>query len=1302
MGQVFRAWDEELQRVVALKFLMPPGTGETEEALVAMLRQEARAIAGLDHENIVRIFDIGEWRDAPGAPYVPYLVMECLEGESLGSLLKRERPGLLRTLSIFHCVARGLAHAHERSLIHRDLKPSNVFLTREGAVKLLDFGLAQLMDLGGAGVPHRPMAGTPAYMAPEQWRGEPQDARTDLWSMGVMLYEFLTGELPYAGPSLEKLRAGVIASEPVPSVRERAPEVPREVAQLVAALLEKEAPRRLSRAATLAEWLRRLEQQLGPWRAEPHALGTQYRKVTLVSCRLVGRSRLSERLDPEDALEMEEDFHRGCSQVILRHGGFVTHLLGDEVLACFGYPVAREDDSERAVRAGLDLQRYFREQPARGPGPSLRVAVGIHTDSMVFTVPSQGTPGAGPAIQGEAPRRASRLAEQAGPGGVVLGGTTRERVLGTFDTEPLDLPDSWRVLRERKAVTRFQRVLATGTLTRLVGRERELQALLGRWAEAQEGRGSFVFVSGEAGIGKSRLIQELLGRASPEPAFLFQAQCWEQLGSSTFAPVIELLWRLLQLEPRALQPWELKGQLLSRLEALGMLGDGRLESRHVDGLISLLSPAPAEEASPPMQPVDPQREERQKILEALRALLSRMTERGPVLAVLEDLHWSDPSTLELLEGLLGSVSRERLLVVLSARTGFQLPWAPRLGLHRLELGRLSEESAAHLVREAARERMLPEATVSQLVARTDCIPLFIVEMTRQALHCDPASIPVTLHELLASRLDALPPRQRLLLWFGAGVGRRFTRPLLAALTRRSEAELREDLEALVTAGILAQDDSSEPGYQFHHALLQEVAWGSLPRRRRREFHRHIAHVLEVRFPDVVDTRPEVLAHHYTAAGEKVVALRYRTRAVELAFQRWAILEAIDHVRHALALLRALPDASQRSAEEMQLLNALGISLMRTQGYDVPEIKQIHARTLELFDREGESLPYLDQLWMWLCNYFIVGGHLLPASELAERLLSLGRKREDAALTARAYRFLAIILRERGELVRSLELIDRARALSSEDMYLDAPIAPLYFESQVEDAIFICYMRLFLGDVQQAWRSGLAALTRARELNQPATLVYALIFLAGIARFQRDARHALEWAEEGMSLASRTGLKPMEQAARVLRGWAMAELGLRQEGVEVMRDALEQWRRMESWLFVPYFQSLLAEVLGSLGQVREGLASVEEALDAMKERGIRFLVPELHRTRGELLWLRGMHAEAMRCLLRARIEARRQRAALLELRATVSLSRLLRDQGKKEQARRRLVRACHGARVEPQAVDLQDARGLLEQLSPQLR
>ncbi|HYO70167.1 MAG TPA: protein kinase, partial [Archangium sp.] len=660
MGLVFRARDEELQREVALKFILPR-TGRDGQWLISMLRQEARAIAQLDHENIVRIFDVAEWVGASWEPRVPFLVMECLEGESLAALLHREqRLGVRRAVELMGAVAAGLAHAHGRHIVHRDLKPSNVFITRKGTVKLLDFGLAWLTSTSSSPLPYLPTAGTPPYMSPEQWRGGAQDERTDLWSAGVMLYEMLTGELPYPSATLEELRTQVVSPGPVPRLRARRPDVPEEVEAVVATALAKEPQERLHSAAELRDSLRRVEERLGPWREEPRSVAPQRRQVTLVSCRLVGLTGLAGALDPEDFSELEAGFQKSCSEIIQRLGGSITTCVGDEVLACFGYPVAREEDAERAVLAGIrlagSLPGELGERFCSFALGSLAVRVGIHTETVVFDDILPELRGRTPTIQGEAPRIASWLARQAGSGAVVLSHATCILVRPAFESEALGTHtfeglsgarhvEAWRVTRPRKAVFRFDRALALRTLSPLVGREDELRQLLGAWERAREGQGSFVLVSGEAGIGKSRLIQELGLRASSATPLRLRCQCWSQFANSAFHPIVEMLQHLFRLDAEG-SP----GDHLARLEAhLGPLG---LAPEHMALIAAFLS-LPVKENLPILQ-LSPDRQ-KERTFEALAELLLRMARLRPVLAVVEDLHWADPSTLELLGAMLGRV-----------------------------------------------------------------------------------------------------------------------------------------------------------------------------------------------------------------------------------------------------------------------------------------------------------------------------------------------------------------------------------------------------------------------------------------------------------------------------------------------------------------------------------------------------------------------------------------------------------------------------------------------------------------------
>ena len=802
MGWVMRAWDAQLQRVVALKFLVPS------EALVDVALREARFIARLDHENIVRVFDVQEWRPPPGELRIPFLVMECLEGEPLAALMRRERLGLRRALELMSSVAAGLAHAHEHHIVHRDLKPSNVFLTHRGTVKLIDFGLAHLTQASTSATALLPIAGTPPYMAPEQWRGEALDERTDIWGAGVLLYEMLTGELPYPSGSLKELREKVLSPEPVPSLRERHPELPWALESLLAVALAKDPAKRLISAAELQEELRELEEQLRPGPGPSRARAPERRQVTLVACWLEGLSSLSRALDPEDFGELEAAFQRAFTKVIQQHGGFVTLAMGNEAQACFGYPVAHEQDSERAVRAGLLLTSAIQEalqprlwaQPQKAP---LEVKVGIHTDLVVLDSGSPDAPdtrGGATRIQGEAPRLAAWLAQQSGPGEVLLSHEAHVLVQRAFDIRPLgprgfegsrQLP-VYRVVRARQSASRFDRMLTQGErLSALVGRERELGELLARWKEARKGQGGFVLLHGEAGIGKSRLLQELREGLSSEPVLDLRFQCWSRPDASALPPVAEVAHRLLSFSPGGTPQRHLE-ELETKLGAL----DLSLEHVHALGVFLSL---PVPESSPVHRSTPERRMER--TYEALVDLLSGVAGARPVLFAVEDVHWADSTWRGLLDHMFECVEGTRTLVVLSARPEFHPAWHSRAAFHLLPLERLAPGLAANLVRGVAGARELPEETVRELVERTDGIPLFIEELTRRVLEGEEvASVPVTLHELLLARLDLLPSRQKSLAQLAAVVGRSFSQALLAALAGRDISELWHELAGLVEAG----------------------------------------------------------------------------------------------------------------------------------------------------------------------------------------------------------------------------------------------------------------------------------------------------------------------------------------------------------------------------------------------------------------------------------------------------------------------------------------------------------------------
>ncbi|WNG32514.1 protein kinase [Archangium violaceum] len=1289
MGQVFRARDETLRREVALKFLLPrPGF---EELALA----EARAVARLDHENIVRIFDVAEWSRTPGRDRVPFLVMECLEGESLAALLERERPTLRRALEMLEAIASGLAHAHARGIVHRDLKPGNVFLTREGAVKLLDFGLSYL-----AVEPVRsklqPIGGTPAYMAPEQWRGEAQDPRTDIWAAGVVLYELLTGEPPFQGATMAELRERVTSAEPAPLVRVRHPEVPRQVEVLLATALAKEPARRFSSALELREELRELRGRLlgarrqvrGPT-AEP-----QRRQVTLVSCQLGGLA-LAEggaTLDTEDVGELELAFHEACVELVERHGGSVALSMGGEVLASFGWTQGREDDSERAVRAALQLTGELRgtlqQRLPHLPLSGVFVRGGVHTELMAV----------GPRLQGEASKMAVWLARQAGPGGVAISDSTWKLVRGAFLHEPLGIHsfeglsgsvrmDVHRVVGEREVASRFDRSRVAGSLSPLVGRERELGLLLELWEQARRGQGSFVLVSGEAGIGKSRLIEALCEHVA-ESSSLIRVQCWSRFSTHALHPVIELLQMAVGIQPEDAPPLRLE-KLEERMRQLRM----PQEDTH---MLALLLSLPIPKDSPVLQ-LTPERL-RERTFASLACFFLRCPcDAPPKLLVIEDLHWADSSLLEWLGDLLARVGSAGVLVVLSARPEFQPDWSRHPGFHRLVVERLSAGSAAALARAVAGARELSEETVQALVEKTDGVPLFIEEMTRMVLEGGAAaSIPLTLHELLLARLDMLPSRQKALAQVCAVMGRDFSHALLAAVAEREESLLRRELSGLMEAGLLREQVGvEERAYQFRHALLQDAAYQSLSRSARRRYHQRIVRVLEDRFPQVVEARPEVLAHHLTEEGEHARALDAWERAGQLALERQECPEALGHLTRALELLPVLADAEPRLQRELGIRMALGFAMMQVQGFDVRETERMFDRVWELIHQMGEALPRRGLPFWNLFAYCHQRAEYHRAKELAERLVSLGRSHGQLELRSLGFWMNAAILSVWGRPREAAEELERA--LGIPELPLEAHRARIVRYGASLWAIALAdgaIVHTVLGRMEESRRWAREALEQAGRVDEAYTLGFTQVHVAIACMLRRDVREALTLVEQAILFASERRFVLWRTWATLVRGGCLAELGRPHEGLALAREVLASWRSRGIRNGIPYNLAVIAKCQLALGQAQEALASLDEALVESAATGELQGDAVLHQLRGEgLMWL-GREEEAHACFVRAIAVAREQGAGLFELRATVSLCRLLWDRGQSEAARRMLEPVYRRFEGEGECVDLQEAQVLL--------
>src|SRR6266540_1202147 len=725
------------------------------------------------------------------------------------------------------------------------------------------------------------------------------------------------------------------------------------------------------------------------------------RQLTVLFCDLVDSTALATQLDPEELREVVQAYQATCAKVIGRFEGTIAQLLGDGLLVYFGYPRAHEDDAPRAVRAGLGMVEALgplNTHLARERGVQLAVRLGTHTGLVVVGEVGGGTRQE-PLALGETPNLAARLQGIAAPNTVVISAATLPLLGGFFAcqalgphrlkgfAQPLEV---YQVRYESMARSRLEAAGSTG-LTPLVGREQDIRLLLERWAQVTYGVGQVVLLSGEAGIGKSRLVQVLKEHVASEPqAWLTPCQCSPYYQNSALYPMIDLLERVALHFERE----ESLQQKLSKLEGL-VVQYGLSLAEAVPLFASLLSiPLGADYAPLTVSP----EQQKQKTLHALLTILVRIAAQQPVLFVMEDLHWVDPSTLELLSLLVDQGPTARILVLLTFRPDFPPPWTGRSHLTPVTLPRLPRRQTAEMTGQVAHGKALPPEVVEQVVAKTDGVPLFVEELTKMVLESGllqerearydltgplpPLAIPTTLHDSLMARLDRLAT-VKALAQLGATLGREFSYALLQAVSLWDEGTLQQGLHQLVEAEFLYQQGlPPHATYFFKHSLIQEAAYQSLLRSTRQQHHQRIAQVLEARFPELCETQPELLAHHYTAAGLTVQAIPYWQRAGQRAIERSANLEAIGHLTKGLEVLTTLPDTPDRTWQELDLQTALGLALRAIQGWSAPEVEHAYTQAHTLCQQVGETpelIPVLHGMW----RYYNARVQLHTARELGE-------------------------------------------------------------------------------------------------------------------------------------------------------------------------------------------------------------------------------------------------------------------------------------------------------------------------------
>jgi TOMM system kinase/cyclase fusion protein len=1053
--------------------------------------------------------------------------------------------------------------------------------------------------------------------------------------------------------------------------------------------------------------------------------GAERRQLTVLFCDLVDSTVLSRQLDPEDLRAVVRAYQDTCARVIARYDGHIAQYLGDGLLVYFGYPQAHEDDAQRAVRAGLGMieamgqlnTRLTQEQEV-----CLAIRLGVHTGLVVVGEVGDSSRQEQLAL-GETPNLAARLQGIAAPNTLVISTATRQLLGGFFACEPLGASllkgfaqplEVYQVLYESMARSRLEAAGSTG-LTPLVGREQEMALLRERWAQVKEGLGQVVLLSGEAGIGKSRLVQVLKEQVATEPqAWLTPCQCSPYYQNSALYPMIDLLERVVLQFDREETPQ----QKLSKLEG-HLVQYGLPLAEAVPLYAALLSlPLPADYAPLHVSP----EQHKQKTLQALLTTVLRIAAQRPVLFVMEDLHWVDPTTLEFLSLLVDQGPTAPILALFTFRPDFSPPWTGRSHLTQVTLPRLPRRQAAEMTGRVAHGKALPAEVLEQVVAKTDGVPLFVEELTKMVLESGllqereeryeltdplpPLAIPATLHDSLMARLDRLATVKGLA-QLGATLGREFSYGLLQAVSPWDEATLQRGLQQLVEAELLYQRGlPPQATYLFKHALIQEAAYQSLLRSTRQRHHQRIAQVLEARFPETVEAQPELVAHHYTEAGLSAQAIPYWQRAGQRALERSAHLEAVAHLTQGLEALAALPDSPERAQQELVMQTTLGPALINTKGQAAPEVLRAYARARALCQQVGET-PQLFQVFRGLWYFYLHRVELQTARELGEHLLSLAQQVGDPALLLEAHYALGNTLNYLGEFAATQAHF--AQGIALYDPQRHRAHAVRYGQDPgVACRAYAALTLWWLGYPDQALHRSHEALALAQEVAHPLSLAMALGFAAWLHQFRREGRLAQERAEAAIALATEQGFTVYVAAGTIFRGWALAEQsgepeagqGQREEGIAQMRQGLAVWQATGAKVFRPYGLALLAEASAHVGQIEEGLTLLVEALAVAHDTGERRWEAELHRLKGELLLMRAAahDAEAEACFHQALDVARQQQTKSLELRAAMSLSRLWQRQGKRAEAHA-LLAPVYGWFTEGfDTADLREAKALLATLS----
>jgi serine/threonine protein kinase/tetratricopeptide (TPR) repeat protein len=1204
MGRIYKARDERLGRYVALKFL-PAHLGAEPEAKRRFLL-EARAAAALDHPNICTIHEIGATNDGQ-----PFIAMALYHGETLQARLTAGPLGLGEIVSITLQIAHGLAKAHEHGVIHRDVKPSNIMLLADGTAKILDFGIARIEDVPAVAHDGRAL-GTVAYMSPEQARGDVVDIRTDVWSLGVVLYEMLAGVRPFRGDNTQQLRHQLLTTEPR-SVGALRPGLPGAVEALLRNALAKAPGERYASMAQMAEDLaalapaNRWPSSVGlrsdttptPEHVDDGTLSTsgERRRAAVLVSMLPDYVSLIEQLTPQKLEGLTARLAEIATEVAHRHGGLVNQASGEQVVCLFGISAAHEDDDLRAVRAAVELHARVREldRYAGAELPfALRLRSGVHSGRLVARRVVEGSGGYD--VKGPAAQVAARFAALA-PRDAILVSAECQRLVAPFmdtapyesfvlhaDTEPTT---AHRVIGESGLQTRLEAAEREG-LTPYTGRRAELANLEALFGQARAGRGQIAFVTGEAGVGKSRLLHEFRTRIINTGAHVLTARCRSYGGISPYLPFVEILKAGLGLQEDA-RPFNVE-EVAARIRAI----DASLEPfvplyLHILAIAADAYPLPRQFRGDHLQSAVP---------EALAAILARLVSDAPRVFLLEDWHWSDAGSRETLRRLAEIVGSQALLVVVTTRPDERSLLEVSGSGARLDLAPLDFNNSVVIMSGVLRVQHVSDELARRLFERTGGNPFFLEEVCRALMEQGSVAardgegvaaagigmlrLPDTVQAVIRTRLDGLDRRALELLRVASVIGRDFSLDLLAEVLG-SEAEPMQAIERLVTAGLIQQTSAvAERGYRFKHVLTQEVTYDSLLEHQRRSLHELVGYAMERTHSGLIDEQAELLAHHFCRAETWAFAVRYGRSAADRA-------SALSQFADALVTLDRVREWVMRLREDDERSDLLADVLLQQE------------RLCETLGQRGRQEQIVDELISQLAPrgaserlaqaYLRKGdlATLLRRFDAADRALSTAlricRERKDVALEHTALRSMGLLRWHEGRHPEALVVTESALAIGRERNNSHAVAVDLANRGIILKS---------MGEYPRALASLEEALATPSIVQDPATQVYALHMVANVHRSLGNLEGALEHLERANTIA-RSHLLPIQRSFHLMAiAHVLLQQGEIEESLKTYEEAVALSRRARHADGLVQALRALGEVLCGLGRDAEAAPCLEEA------------------------------------------------------------------------------------------------------------